>query len=1041
MELVQENDFVLGLDIGANSIGWALLALDDGRPSRLASAGVRVFAAGVEGDVSSGRDESRSVKRRQARLRRRMLERRGRRLNKLGSLLQQAGLLPPGDLAPPDAAVRFFADLDRSLFPQQARRADPHVLPYRLRARALDEPLTPDELGRALYHLAQRRGFASNRRTLTARSAEQDERSVVKQDISNLTQAIEASGARTLGEYLSRLEPTEERIRHRYTDRQMFQEEFERIWAAQAPYHPQALTDDLKKRVRRAIFFQRPLKVQKHLIGECELESGCRRAPIAPLAAQRFRLLQKVNDLEVITRDGEVRDLEPGERAKLIEALETTRHLTFAGIRRLLRLPGHHFNLETDGEDKLIGNRTAATLAEVFGERWATLSPDERDRVVEDLLSIQSHAALKGRATRAWGLDEDAAAKLAEVALEDGYCRLSRRALQKILPLLEQGVQYATARKQLYGERPPARALDALPRLAESLEVRNPAVERALTEVRKVVNAIVREHGKPDRIYIELARDLKKPRKERKAISQRNQQNRRAREQAAARIIREAGIPNPTRADIEKWLLADECRWRCPYTGRTISVEALFGDSPQFDIEHIIPFSRCLDDSFMNKTLCEVEENRSRKGNRSPWEAYGSEPERWEQIIERVKRFTGAAARVKLEQRFQLQDLEPFEDFTSRQLNDTAYASRLAVQYLAMLYGGGADGLDQDGKRRVQAGRGKATSLLRGGWELNRILGGGEKTREDHRHHAIDAVAVALTDAATVKRLSAASAAALHPRDRRFPKIPAPWPGLLDDVRAAVEAMLVSHRVSRKVNAAIHEETIYSKPHADPDGKPCVHVRKPLSKLSPRDVTNIVDRKVRERVEAKLTDLGEADPRRAFASPDNHPTLKARDGREIPIHSARIRVYESTTPVGAGARQRWVKLGSNHHLEILETTDRKGQPRWEGVVVSTYEAMRRLRADQPVVQRDHGDGKRFVCSLAGGEIIELDEENGTRGLYVVRTVRTDNRIEFVAITDARKKEDIKKAGAWMTAMLEPLRKRNCRKVSVTPLGELRRAND
>ena len=162
--------YLLGLDVGANSIGWALVAVEEGRPARSAAAGVRVFAAGVEGDIASGRDQSRAKTRREARLRRRMLERRGRRLDKLGHLLQQAGLLPAGDLTSADAAMRFFADLDRSLFPEQARRADPHVLPYRLRARALDEGLTPYELGRALYHLAQRRGFASNRRTLLYQS-------------------------------------------------------------------------------------------------------------------------------------------------------------------------------------------------------------------------------------------------------------------------------------------------------------------------------------------------------------------------------------------------------------------------------------------------------------------------------------------------------------------------------------------------------------------------------------------------------------------------------------------------------------------------------------------------------------------------------------------------------------------------------------------------------------------------------------------------------------------------------------------------------
>lgn len=1045
--------YLLGLDVGTNSIGWALLAVEEGRPARLAGAGVRVFAAGVEGDISSGRDESRAKARREARLRRRMLERRRGRLDKLALLLQEAGLLPPGDLGSPDAAATLFADLDRSLFPQPARRSDPHVLPYRLRARALDERLTPHELGRALYHLAQRRGFASNRRTLRARAGEQDERSVVKRGISNLAQEMEASGARTLGEYLSRLDPTEERIRQRYTDRRMFQDEFERIWTAQAPHHPQTLTEDLKTRISQAIFFQRPLKSQKRLIGHCELEPRSRRAPLALLAYQRFRLLQKVNDLEIITPDGECRKPTPDERAKLLDALESRGDLTFAQICRRLKLPEHHFNFESEAEKKLVGNRTATKLAKVFDQRWATLAPAERDAVVEDLLSIQNQEALRRRATRVWGLDDDAAAQLAEVALEDGYCSLSRKALARILPLMEQGMPYATARKELYGEQRPIPAAHVLPRLARTLQVRNPAVERALTELRKLVNAIVREHGKPAHIRIELARDLKKPRKERKLIATRNQRSREAREQAAKRLLEEAGITSPRRSDIEKWLLADECGWRCPYTGRQFGASALFGDSPQFDVEHIVPLSRCLDDSFYNKTLCEIAENRTRKGNRTPWEAYGSDPARWEQIIGRLKQFHSHAARAKLE-RFQMTeaDLESFDDFVSRQLNDTRYASRLAVEFLSRLYGAGADGVDPEGRHRVQAGRGQVTYFLRNEWGLNAILGdGGEKSRDDHRHHAVDAVAVALTDAATVKRLSDAAARAVQERRRRFGKLEAPWSGFLDDVRAAVEAMVVSHRVSRKVAGAMHEETYYSKPHTDPNGKPCVHVRKPVAKLSAKDLTNIVDPVVQQRVRDKLQELGEQDPASALAAPENHPALVAKDGRNIPIHTVRVRVYESTTPVGAGARQRWVKLGSNHHIEILETTDRRGHAHWDGVVVSTYEAMRRLRAGEPVVQRDHGPGKQFKFSLAAGETIEIDDgPNGKRGLYVVEKVTKRGQgkneratVGIVSISDARKStgKEKDKVRELKEPSSEVLRDRHCCKVVITPLGEVRRAND
>ena len=1053
-------ELVLGLDSGTASVGWALVETRAGTPAGLRAAGVRAFDAGVEGDISAGRDSSRAAARRAARLRRRLLARRRHRLTKLAVVLQRAGLLPPGNLESGGGILSYLAALDRELFTAAARRKDPHRLLYRLRARALDEELAPYELGRALYHLAHRRGFLSSRRVRPtspgARATEEEkEEGKVKQAIGELAQRMRGAGARTLGEYLAGLDPEEGRVRGRYLGRQMLEEEFEHIWAAQRQYRPEVLTDDLKRRVEHAIFFQRPLKSQRARVGECELERGRRRAPWASPAAQRFRLLQRVNDLWVDLPDGSRRPLSEQERAPLIAALEENSSLTFGSIRSLLGMPrGARFNFETEGEKRLVGDRMAHALRAVFGaQRWAELTPEQRERVVEDLRSVHSLKALRNRGTRVWGLDQEAAARFAEVRLEDGYCRLSRQALARILPLMEQGVPYATARQQVYHAVPHPRPCRLLPPLEHVMEVRNPAVERALTELRKVVNAIVREYGRPDRIRIELARDLKRPRKQREEIAARMARNRNQRERAREEVIRQAGIPNPRPSDIEKWILAEECNWTCPYTGRGISVEALFGDQPQFDVEHIIPFRRCLDDSFMNKTLCEVAENRARKGNRTPWEAYGYDPDRWAEIEARVRAFRGDARQAKLK-RFRMRELGSVEEFASSQLNDTRYASRLAAAYVGRLYGAGAEGVDPEGTRRVEASRGAVTAFLRSEWQLDSILGGGEKTRDDHRQHAIDAVVTALTTPEVIKRLSEAASGAPEARRRRFAPLEPPWAGFLDDVRRAVEGMVTSHRVARKVAAALHEETIYSKPKLDEQGMACVHVRKPLRDLSPRDIGAIVDPAVRACVMAKLEELGQPKPARAFADEANLPALQARDGRAIPIKRVRVRAHIRTEEVGSGPRARHVKLGSNHHLEILEVTDRQGRPRWLGEVVSTLEAMRRLRAGEPVVQRDHGPGKRFLFSLAGDEIIELDaEENeredapGQRGRarYVVRTVTKDQQgrasIEFCGINDARKKDEIKRTGDWGRSSIDGLRKRHCRKVLVTPLGEVRRAGD
>ncbi len=1052
---------VLGIDLGVASIGWALVSLSEGRPAGLTAAGVRAFPAGVKDgladSITAGSEESSAAARREARLRRRQLARRRHRLTALALALQHAGLLPPGDLESGDALMQYFERLDRDLFAADARNANPHLLPYRLRARALDEKLTPYEFGRALYHLAHRRGFLSNRRVKpkpagVKESDEEKEEGVVNTTISDLACAMRDAGARTLGEYLSRLDPEQQRLRGqgRYLGRKMIEGEFEQMWAAQLAHHPDLLTPKLKRRLHRAIFYQRPLKSQRHLLGKCELEKGSRRAPLACLDAQRFRLLQKVNDLTIHPPEGEAVPLTPDQRAILVRALEDEGDRKFGIIRKLLKPPkGSKFNLEFEGEKAIIGNRTARKLRDIFGDqRWDAMPAEQRDAVVTDLLSIQNADALKRLGGKRWGLDHEAAGRLAAVALESDYCNLSRKALAKVLPLMEAGMQYAKARKQLWGDEPGPAAVDMLPALTDcTIAVRNPIVQRALTELRKVVNAIAREHGRPDFIRIELAREFKKNRKERDRIHKNNIANREARLEAAEQIAREQGIPveAQSRRDREKWLLWKECGGRCPYTGRTISMDALFGDHPQFDIEHIIPLPRCLDDSFMNKTLCAVEKN-SEKGNRTPWEAYHGTPQ-WDDIIQRVSEFRGSGRGPKLE-RFQMDtdDVRNMDDFVTQQMNDTRYASRLATEYLGLLFGAGKTGVDPAGRKRVEATRGGVTAYLRSEWGLNAILGAGEKLRDDHRQHAIDAVVVALTDAGSIKRLSDAAEHAPQFHRRRFAPMEPPWEGFLDQVRDAIGHMVVSHRVSRTIAGALHEETNYGRPR---QGE--VHVRKPLASLKAKDIPDIVDRAVRDAVQAKLAELGQPDPGKAFKSDANHPVLRAKDGRLIPIHKVRLRTDVSPTVIGHGASERHVKLGSNHHVEIIETTDRKGNPKWEGKVVSRLEAQKRVRNRQPVIQRDHGPAKTFKFSLAGGEIIELNTEESKRQICVVRTISVTRKgypgLEFVGISDARKKGTkaekgtIKGEGAWYTAAIDALRKRGCCKVVVTPLGVVRTAND
>jgi CRISPR-associated endonuclease Csn1 len=332
------SSYVLGLDLGSNSIGWSLIKLDENdNPCGLENVGVRIFEAGMEGLYESGKEESRNIKRRGARLTRRQIERRARRLRKLANLLQRIGLLPPGNLYISSERQKFFEDLDKQLrdkyipsdIPEPEQNRLHQIFLYYLRSLAVEQKLEPYALGRILYHLGQRRGFLSNRR---GQKQDDEERGKVKQGIAEIRNEMLKLGAETLGRYFAKIDPTDinqKRIRGRWTARDMYEQEFYTIWEYQSKYYPELLTEDNKKQVFQTIFFQRPLKSQKEKIGFCQFECiargaprNRRRAPWIILKAQRFRLLQKVNDLLIVENKFDKRPLTDEERKLVIDYLE-----------------------------------------------------------------------------------------------------------------------------------------------------------------------------------------------------------------------------------------------------------------------------------------------------------------------------------------------------------------------------------------------------------------------------------------------------------------------------------------------------------------------------------------------------------------------------------------------------------------------------------------------------------------------------------------------------------------------------------------------
>lgn len=465
--------------------------------------------------------------------------------------------------------------------------------PYELRAKALDEALTKEELARVFLHLCRRRGFLSNRKT---KKKEDDGK--VKSDILELQQSIEDSLYRTLGEYLFH-QPTQ---RGRYTSRQMYEEEFRAICQSQQKHHPDLLDAATKGRLFQILFFQRPLKIQKHLIGKCSLETNRKRCSKAHLDWQRFRIWQDLNHLTVkdpISRQN--RPLDQNEKEKLFGELDVKIHLTWKQARKVLGLhDGEPFNLEESDRKNLTGNETAGTLIKAIGITYSNLNSDQQDQLVTDLLTIEEERPLIQRLKNHWKFSDEDISRLCEVELPDGYGNISMKAVRKLLPHLQQGKAYANAREDAGYEMVinHGRGTDLL---EEVPDLRNPVVSKALHELRKVINGIIRKFGKPGIIRVEMSRDLKQSEKQRKETQKIITRNERKNDRIREVLVNDFYLSKPKREDIQKYILWEEAEYECPYTGNTIGGKKLF--SSEVQIEHILPYSRTLDNSLSNKTF------------------------------------------------------------------------------------------------------------------------------------------------------------------------------------------------------------------------------------------------------------------------------------------------------------------------------------------------------------------------------------------------------------------------------------------------------
>jgi len=1069
---------ILGLDLGVASLGWCLV--ERGVDVRIVDTGVRIFKAGKD-KMGTKDEQTPNQERRRQRLVRRQIRRRVKRRAHVWDLLARADFLPEVGkrqrasiiealeknlLAKWDALCKSEPALQRFLITL------PHVLPYVLRAEALRRPLDVEEIGRVLLHFSQRRGFLSNSRKAPA-SEDAKEASAIKEEHRSLKQKLAERGE-TLGQYLACLDPEVGRIRTRHTLRSMYLDEFEKIVAAQSTYHPALKDSEFVRTLSNALFHQLPLRSARHLVGPCRLVPSRQRMRQAFPIAQAYRVWQGLASMRIEFAKGQgMRPLTKDERERVASKLLVGQKLKVADVLTILNAPVRALhNLNDDTRGHLIQwDRTAEAICEVTPNGWwHSLSQDRRDRFVQLYFSFRQIAPFaKHLASAEWSLDPETASRLANIDLEDHHSAFSRAALTRILPKVIEGKSLGELELELHEFQPKAPTIE--PRLsklqgiddARLAEVRNPIVTRSLSQLRKVVNAVIDIHGRPDEIHIELARDLKKNREERFEHQFLQNQERKAR--SAAKEWLKTNNLTPNRSNVEKWLLWEECNRTCPYSRKTISKEALF-DNGEFQVEHIWPHWISGDDSFLNKTLCRSDYN-ARKGSRTPKEAFGNTNE-WDEMLQCVREFKGRpnvkkdfAHRVKYS-RFQKTTVD-IEGFTSRALNDTRYAAKLARLYLSRLYGGDDDGPG----RRIFCNSGGVTAILRDTWKLNSILGkfvedaeeeGGGfhiKMREDHRQHAIDALVIALCDSSTLQQLAAAfrkSDEALE--QRAVVKIKPPTASLVTDMSLRVDEMIISLRPKRRLRGGVHKATHYGQIETlDPDTKQFGNrfvTRKRLEALTDKHVEQIVDKGVRNSVIAAIKDAREKKPGAkiadVFSDEARLPTLPSKRGAPKSIRKVRILMrgdftmddedVKKVNVAAPGEAARWVDLDGNHHVVVREVI-KQGKPTWELEAVSLFHASKRLREGKEVVERSNGGLGRYLFHFAVGDVLELATPAAGMGHFWEVKAAAAPQSHIVPLNDAREdKRDAMKAPYGSTLM-----KWGARKVTIDVLGRVRGGTD
>lgn len=746
--------YAIGLDCGIASVGYSVVELDStDEPRRIIRLGSRIFDKAEHPKDGS----SLALPRREARSARRRLRRHKHRLERIRYLIVDKGILSQDELD--------------ELYSQQVSDI------YELRCNALDKPVDRAEFARIMINLAQRRGFKSNRKV----DSKAKENGALLSAIEKNKDRMYEHGYRTVGEMLFKDEAYAFSKRNKGENylntvtRDMIEDEIVQIFKAQRSFGMPFASEETENAYKEIVLSQRPFDVGpgqgpencrspyagdliERMVGKCTFYPEENRAAKATYSFQLFSLLQGINNIKLVNDNGTTFPLTDDEKKTIKDHCFKTKSVNYAALRKKLGISDEYrfktvsygdnddFN-EVEKKTKFEHLKAYHEMKKVLGDAINTLSVDELDEIGRIFTCYKNDDKIKENLEKA-GIDKSLYDALLELPSFSKFCHISTKALKQITPYLEQGM--------IYNEACEAAGIDFkahnkdqqqmyLPAGNQYFEdITNPVVKRAVSQTIKVINSIIREQGhSPTYINIELARELSKTYNERRAIEKRQNENRAYNDKIIKELEENFGVINPLGLDIVKLKLYHEQGGVDAYDPTSkLDYEKIIHDPGYVDVDHIIPYSLCFDDTYNNKILTSSANNRQ-KGNRLPLQ-YIPESKQgayrvW--VENNIKNYR--KKKNLLKENFNAED---DKGFIQRNLQDTQYLSSFLLKFIKdnLLFEEFNDGK----KIHVNAVNGAVTSYIRKRWGITKI-------REDgDLHHAVDATVIACTTTNMTNRVS-----------------------------------------------------------------------------------------------------------------------------------------------------------------------------------------------------------------------------------------------------------------------------------------------